>query len=192
MILHTGSHGGGTLPLNCREKRCLTWHKTRAANTFLETPRRLGFFLLHMLLLKDQEQSKPGQTLLQNILTSCCIKTYFPNYTLKDISLSVNWHAFTFLWESETEILVAVLFLQCLRSGLQEIPTIYNAMYMIQRRHMKKCPIALNGNIWSRHMLSGFPIDFRSSSNERKMSSSKTCARKISCFLWLQTQSSSS
>lgn len=51
MILHTGSHGGGTFPLNCKKKRCLTWRKTSAANTFLETPRRLVVFFPAILLL---------------------------------------------------------------------------------------------------------------------------------------------
>lgn len=52
MTLHTGSHGGGTLPLNCREKISLTWLKTRAANTFLETPGRFGVFFIACVAIK--------------------------------------------------------------------------------------------------------------------------------------------
>lgn len=68
MILHTGSHGGGTLPLNCREKRCLTGHKTSAANTFLGTPRRLGVFFLGILLLQKSGTVKNWSNLFMGYI----------------------------------------------------------------------------------------------------------------------------
>lgn len=181
MILHTGSHGGGTLPLNCKEKRYLIWHKSRAANTFPETSERLGGFLLHVLLLKEHEQSKTCQTFLQNILTSCCIKPYSPNHTSKDTSLSIHWHAFTYCWETEAEILVAVVFLVFKIRITRDTYHIQCNVYDTNKAYVKMPCHTEQENLNPDTRPVDFHIVFRSSSSEGKMSSSKTCVFSMPC-----------
>lgn len=92
MILHTGSHGGGSLPLNCR-KRKKHWHNFRSLlqTLPLNTTGKLAWspptFFSPLLSWKSSADNNCSNLLME--YTEILLYSYFPNY----VSLSTSWHA---------------------------------------------------------------------------------------------------